>query len=185
MGVQMFVCLLVCGGLMEIQTPALIDLDEIFHAHPHLSKEGFGAGLTPDPSTLGLGAWNPKSWSIHFQDAQRWDTLISAEKFFTLCYRSTHLGCTYGHNIWIRDGFGPKICQLRRSGQVIFGCTFSKWLCGSGKFFYFFPGETNKSIRVGSKNIRGRAGLAPSLLRVKSMLGIGLNKLIKNHVVMK
>jgi len=26
------------------------NLDEIFHAHPHLSKEGFGAGLT-----LGLG----------------------------------------------------------------------------------------------------------------------------------
>jgi len=32
------------------------DLDEIFHAHPHRSKEGFGAGLTPASSTLGLGA---------------------------------------------------------------------------------------------------------------------------------
>jgi len=29
------------------------DLDEIFQVHPHLSKEGFGAGLTPSP--LGLG----------------------------------------------------------------------------------------------------------------------------------
>jgi len=29
------------------------DLDEILHPHPHLSKEGFGAGLTPCP--LGLG----------------------------------------------------------------------------------------------------------------------------------
>jgi len=28
------------------------DLDEILHAHPHLSKEGFGADLTPDPSTI-------------------------------------------------------------------------------------------------------------------------------------
>jgi len=26
------------------------DLDEILHAYPHLSSEGFGAGLTPTPS---------------------------------------------------------------------------------------------------------------------------------------
>jgi len=26
------------------------DLDEIFHAHSHLSKEGFGASLTLPPS---------------------------------------------------------------------------------------------------------------------------------------
>jgi len=25
------------------------DLDEILHAHPHMSKEGFGTGLTPAP----------------------------------------------------------------------------------------------------------------------------------------
>jgi len=31
------------------------DLDENFQAHPHLSKEGFGAGLTPSPSPLGRG----------------------------------------------------------------------------------------------------------------------------------
>jgi len=30
------------------------DLDEIFHTYPHLSKESFGAGLTPSPSPL---AW--------------------------------------------------------------------------------------------------------------------------------
>jgi len=30
------------------------DLDEIFRAHPHLSKEGFGAGFTPSPSPLGM-----------------------------------------------------------------------------------------------------------------------------------
>jgi len=35
------------------------DLDEIFNAHPHLSKEGFGAGLTPAPSTP--GAWRALS----------------------------------------------------------------------------------------------------------------------------
>jgi len=29
------------------------NLDEIFHAHPHLSKEGCGAGLTPIPSPPG------------------------------------------------------------------------------------------------------------------------------------
>jgi len=33
---------------MEIQTP-----DEILHAHPHLSKVGFGSGLTPTPSAPG------------------------------------------------------------------------------------------------------------------------------------
>jgi len=31
------------------------DLDKILHHHPHLSKEGFGASLTPAPSPLGLG----------------------------------------------------------------------------------------------------------------------------------
>jgi len=41
--------LLVCGGLTEIQTPAPIS-NKILQAHPHLSKEGFGASLTPAPS---------------------------------------------------------------------------------------------------------------------------------------
>jgi len=32
------------------------DRDEILHAYPHLSKECFGAGLTPvPPHSLGLG----------------------------------------------------------------------------------------------------------------------------------
>jgi len=31
------------------------DLDKIFHAHPHLSKEGFGTGLTPALPPWGLG----------------------------------------------------------------------------------------------------------------------------------
>jgi len=35
------------------------DLDEIFHTHPHLSKEGFGACLTPAISALGLGGLKP------------------------------------------------------------------------------------------------------------------------------
>jgi len=35
------------------------DLDEILHAHPHLSKEGFGPGLTPPPHPLGLGGLKP------------------------------------------------------------------------------------------------------------------------------
>jgi len=33
------------------------DLDEIFQTHFHLSKEGFGAGLTP--SSLGLWGLEP------------------------------------------------------------------------------------------------------------------------------
>jgi len=32
------------------------DLDEIFHPHYHLSKESFGAGLTPSPSPRARGA---------------------------------------------------------------------------------------------------------------------------------
>jgi len=31
------------------------DLEKFLHTHPSLSKEGFGAGLTPTPSLLGLG----------------------------------------------------------------------------------------------------------------------------------
>jgi len=31
------------------------DLDKILHTHPHLSKEGFDAGLTPLLLYLGLG----------------------------------------------------------------------------------------------------------------------------------
>jgi len=31
------------------------DLDELLHPHPRLSKEGFGAGLTPRPIYPGLG----------------------------------------------------------------------------------------------------------------------------------
>jgi len=35
------------------------DLDEILQAHPHLTKEGFGAGLTSGPSPLCLGGLKP------------------------------------------------------------------------------------------------------------------------------
>jgi len=52
MGVQMFVCWYVEGN--ENPNPCT-DLDEMLHAHPHLSKEGFGTGLTPTPSPP--GAW--------------------------------------------------------------------------------------------------------------------------------
>jgi len=51
----MFVCLSVGTWRADGNPNPYIDLDDIFHAHPHLSKEGFGAGLTPVPSALGLG----------------------------------------------------------------------------------------------------------------------------------
>jgi len=35
------------------------DLDEIFHAHPHLSREGFVAGLTPSPFPWAWGGLKP------------------------------------------------------------------------------------------------------------------------------
>jgi len=45
------VCLSVCW-YVEGQWNAnpCTDRDEILHPHPHLSKEGFGAGLSPAPS---------------------------------------------------------------------------------------------------------------------------------------
>jgi len=47
--------LLVCGGLIEIPTPALIWI-KFLHAHPHLPKEGFGACLIPNhPPPSGSG----------------------------------------------------------------------------------------------------------------------------------
>jgi len=57
MGVQMFVCLSACYMWRANGNPnPYTDLDEIFHAHPYLSKEGFGPDLTPNPlPPLGLG----------------------------------------------------------------------------------------------------------------------------------
>jgi len=54
------VCLDVClsNGMWRVnENPnPFTNLNEILHTHTHLSKEGFGAGLTPALSThLGLG----------------------------------------------------------------------------------------------------------------------------------
>jgi len=54
MGVQMFVCLSV-GMWRANGNPNPCTDDEIFHAHPHLSEEGFGAGLTPPPPPWAWG----------------------------------------------------------------------------------------------------------------------------------
>jgi len=35
------------------------DLDKILHTHPHLSKEGFGASITPAPPPPGSGGLKP------------------------------------------------------------------------------------------------------------------------------
>jgi len=51
MGVQMFVCLFVGMWRANGNPNPCTDLDEIFHANPLLSKEGFGPGLTPAPLT--------------------------------------------------------------------------------------------------------------------------------------
>jgi len=56
MGVQMFVCMSVGMWRANGNSNPFTDLDEICtHAHPHLSKEGFGTGLTSHPFPLGLG----------------------------------------------------------------------------------------------------------------------------------
>jgi len=53
------VCLFVCLSVgvsrdMEIQTPTPIKM-KFWLAYPHLSKEGFGTGLTPPPPPSGPG----------------------------------------------------------------------------------------------------------------------------------
>jgi len=59
MGVQMFVCPPVGMWRAYGNPNPCTEFDEMFHAHPHLSKEGFGAGLTAVPSPLGLGGSKP------------------------------------------------------------------------------------------------------------------------------
>jgi len=57
MGVQMFVCISLGMWRANRNPTPFTDLDNVLHPHPHLSKEGFGAVLTPAPLTpLGLGA---------------------------------------------------------------------------------------------------------------------------------
>jgi len=46
----MFVCLSVGIRRAYGNPNPCTDLDKILHAHPHLSKKGFGVGLTPAPS---------------------------------------------------------------------------------------------------------------------------------------
>jgi len=62
------------------------NLDDILHPHPHLSKEGFGAGLTPRPLIPGPGG--PK-------------TLKAEGNIFENCLQSK--GCSAG-------------CKLTRAG---------------------------------------------------------------------
>jgi len=49
MGVQMLVCLSVSMWRANGNPNPCTHLNEILHTHPHLSKEGFGTGLTLAP----------------------------------------------------------------------------------------------------------------------------------------
>jgi len=53
----MFVCLSVCPSVGKWRANGnpnpCINHDEILHAYPHVSKEGFSAGLTPSPPGTG------------------------------------------------------------------------------------------------------------------------------------
>jgi len=49
----MFVCLSVGMWSANGNPNPSTNLDEILLTHPHLSKEGFGPGLTPAPSPFG------------------------------------------------------------------------------------------------------------------------------------
>jgi len=53
MGVQMFVCFSLGMWRVNGNPNPCTDLDEILHPYPHLSKEGFGTGLTHTPSQTG------------------------------------------------------------------------------------------------------------------------------------
>jgi len=56
----LFVCLFVCWCVEgSWKYKPLHQSWWNFHAHPHLSKEGFGAGFTPYPSPVGLGGLKP------------------------------------------------------------------------------------------------------------------------------
>jgi len=57
MGVQMFVCLLVCGGLMEIQTPAPIFMKFCTHI-PACPRKDLMQVWPPTPSPW---SWGPKT----------------------------------------------------------------------------------------------------------------------------
>jgi len=61
MGVQMFVCLSVGIWRVNGNPNYCTDLDEILHPHPRMSKESFGAGLTPPPPPGPAGGLNTKS----------------------------------------------------------------------------------------------------------------------------
>jgi len=56
MGVQMFVCMLVCGGLMEIQTPAPILMKFCTHI-PTCPRKVSVQVWPPSPHPLGLRGW--------------------------------------------------------------------------------------------------------------------------------
>jgi len=58
MGVQMFVCLLVCGGLMETQTPAPILMKFSTHI-PTCPRKVLVQVWPPPPHPLGLGGLKP------------------------------------------------------------------------------------------------------------------------------
>jgi len=53
MGAQMFVCLPVGMSRANGNSNPCMDLNEILHTYPHLSKEGYGAVLNPLPHPSG------------------------------------------------------------------------------------------------------------------------------------
>jgi len=53
MGEQMFVYISVSMWRANENSSPCSDLDKILHEHPHLSKEGLGAGLNPPPFGTG------------------------------------------------------------------------------------------------------------------------------------
>jgi len=68
----MFVCLSVGMRRGNGNPNPCTDLDEILHTHPHLSKEGFGPGLTPASlKPLGLGLETLKAEGLIFKMLSR------------------------------------------------------------------------------------------------------------------
>jgi len=53
------VCLSVGMWRVDGNPNPCTDCDEILHMHPHMFKEGFGAGLTPPPPPSGPGGPEP------------------------------------------------------------------------------------------------------------------------------
>jgi len=96
--------LLVCGGLIEIPTPALIWI-KFLHAHPHLPKEGFGACLIPTHLPLSIKLV-VKNENALFKNVKNYSECFSMENLNDFFFEEVEfVNCEFGHviSIFVED----------------------------------------------------------------------------------